>query len=50
MAMIELVDYNEIYNPGKAKKTKTTRRSRRGGADVKPVAAAESAKASKEEE
>ena len=50
MAMIELVDYNEIYNPGKAKKTKTTRRSRRGGADVKPVAAAEPAKASKEEE
>lgn len=35
MAMIELVDYNEIYNPGKAKKTKTTRRSRRAGtADV----------------
>jgi large subunit ribosomal protein L17 len=30
MAMIELVDYNEVYNPGKAKKTKTTRRSRRG--------------------
>ncbi|MFT5078538.1 MAG: large subunit ribosomal protein L17 [Planctomycetota bacterium] len=50
MAMIELVDYNEIYNPGKSKKTKTTRRSRRGGADAKPVAVAESAKASKEEE
>ena len=30
MAMIELVDYNEIYNAGKAAK-KTTRRSRRGG-------------------
>ncbi len=30
MAMIELVDFNEIYNAGKAKK-KTTRRSRRGG-------------------
>ena len=29
MAMIELVDYNELYNAGKAKK-KTTRRSRRG--------------------
>ncbi|MFT5678316.1 MAG: hypothetical protein ACI9FY_000856, partial [Patiriisocius sp.] len=28
----------------------TTRRSRRGGADAKPVAVAESAKASKEEE
>ncbi|CAM4090450.1 50S ribosomal protein L17 [Zobellia nedashkovskayae] len=30
MAMIELVDFNELYNAGKAK-TKTTRRSRRGG-------------------
>ncbi|MGJ8549769.1 50S ribosomal protein L17 [Winogradskyella wichelsiae] len=30
MAMIELVDYNEIYNADKAPK-KTTRRSRRGG-------------------
>ena len=30
MAMIELVDYNEIYNAGKAAKKKTTRRSRRG--------------------
>ena len=30
MAMIELVDYNEIYNADKAAK-KTTRRSRRGG-------------------
>lgn len=36
MAMIELVDYNEIYNADKPKK-KTTRRSRRGG---KPKAAA----------
>ena len=31
MAMIELVDYNEIYNAGKPAK-KSTRRSRRGGA------------------
>ena len=30
MAMIELVDYNDIYNAGKVEK-KTTRRSRRGG-------------------
>jgi large subunit ribosomal protein L17 len=30
MAMIEFVDYNEIYNADKPKK-KTTRRSRRGG-------------------
>ncbi len=29
MAMVELVDYNEIYNPKGAKKKKTTRR--RGG-------------------
>ena len=28
MAMIELVDFNEIYNAGKAKKKKSTRRSR----------------------
>jgi large subunit ribosomal protein L17 len=33
MAMIELVDYNEIYNADKPKK-KSTRRSRRGGAKV----------------
>lgn len=37
MAMVELVDYNEIYNAGKATKKKSTRRGRRGG--VKPVAA-----------
>lgn len=30
MAMIELVDYNEVYNAGKSAKKKTTRRSRRG--------------------
>ena len=37
MAMIELVDFNEIYNAGKAKK-KTTRRSKRGGkSEDKPV-------------
>ena len=42
MAMIELVDFNELYNAGKPKK-KSTRRSRRGGggkpkAEVPPVA------------
>jgi large subunit ribosomal protein L17 len=47
MAMIELVDYNEIYNAGKATK-KTTRRSRRGGS--KPAAAPVETKASNEEE
>lgn len=31
MAMIELVDYNEIYNADKASNKKNTRRSRRGG-------------------
>lgn len=49
MAMIELVDYNEIYNAGKAVKKKTTRRSRRGGS--KPAApAVVSTEAKKEEE
>ncbi len=32
MAMIELVDYNELYNPKGDKAKKNTRRSRRGGA------------------
>lgn len=31
MAMIELVDFNELYNAGKPSKKKSTRRSRRGG-------------------
>ena len=39
MAMIELVDFNELYNAGKPKK-KSTRRSRRGG-DKKEVPAVE---------
>jgi large subunit ribosomal protein L17 len=47
MAMIELVDFNEIYNADKAKK-KTTRRSRRGGS--KPEAAVVETKATNEEE
>ena len=37
MAMVELVDYNEIYNP-KAKKKKSTRR--RGGKKAAPTAPA----------
>ena len=42
MAMIELVDFNEVYNAGKPKK-KSTRRSRRGGGSKteKPEAAVE---------
>tara|TARA_R110002049_G_scaffold203352_2_gene373930 strand:+ start:235 stop:705 length:471 start_codon:yes stop_codon:yes gene_type:complete len=47
MAMIELVDYNEIYNAGKKEK-KTTRRSRRGGS--KPAAAPVPPVATNEEE
>ncbi|WP_431137022.1 50S ribosomal protein L17 [Psychroserpens mesophilus] len=47
MAMIELVDYNEIYNAGKKEK-KTTRRSRRGGS--KPAAAPVAPTATNEEE
>ncbi|UAB79950.1 50S ribosomal protein L17 [Marixanthomonas sp. SCSIO 43207] len=51
MAMIELVDYNEIYNPNKTKKKKSTRRSRRGGSGKsKGAAAATKTKANKEEE
>ena len=49
MAMIELVDYNEIYNADKQPKKKTTRRSRRGGA-AKPVVAVETSTTSQEEE
>ena len=43
MAMIELVDFNEVYNAGKPKK-KSTRRSRRGSGaktETPPVAVAE---------
>jgi large subunit ribosomal protein L17 len=47
MAMIELVDYNEIYNADKKAK-KTTRRSRRGGS--KTEASAVETTATKEEE
>ncbi|MCX7550685.1 50S ribosomal protein L17 [Xanthomarina sp. F2636L] len=50
MAMIELVDYNEIYNAGKATK-KTTRRSRRSGSKSAETAApATETKATNEEE
>lgn len=49
MAMIELVDYNEIYNAGKATKKKSTRRSRRGGG-AKTAAPAATTEATKEEE
>ncbi|PVW13381.1 50S ribosomal protein L17 [Marixanthomonas spongiae] len=50
MAMIELVDYNEVYNPNKTKKKKSTRRSRRGGGGSKAAAPATNNKTNKEEE
>lgn len=40
MAMIELVDYNELYNAGKPAKKKSTRRSRRGKGKASEAAAA----------
>jgi len=49
MAMIELVDYNEIYNAGKETK-KTTRRSRRGGKKATTPPVATETKATNEEE
>jgi len=48
MAMVELVDYNEIYNPNGAKKKKTTRRSKKK-ADAPQVEAAAESKESTEE-
>ena len=48
MAMIELVDYNELYNAGKPTKKKSTRRSRRGGS--KAAAPVANTEATKEEE
>ena len=41
MAMVELVDYNEIYNPKGKKAKKTTRRSRRGGSKTEATAQVE---------
>ncbi|MEW2922845.1 MULTISPECIES: 50S ribosomal protein L17 [Flavobacteriaceae] len=50
MAMIELVDFNEVYNAGKPKK-KSTRRSRRGGSKkAEPVAPAAETKTDDSEE
>ncbi|MCH2032176.1 MAG: 50S ribosomal protein L17 [Tenacibaculum sp.] len=49
MAMVELVDYNELYNPNGKKAKKTTRRSRRGGA-AKAAAPVADVEASQEEE
>lgn len=41
MAMVELVDYNEIYNPKGKKAKKSTRRSRRGGTKTEAAAQVE---------
>ncbi len=48
MAMIELVDFNEIYSTGKAAK-KTTRRSRRGGKAKAEAPVAETTASNEEE-
>ncbi len=37
MAMIELVDYNEIYNPGKPTKKKSTRRGKTKNSDAEAI-------------
>ncbi|APZ45034.1 50S ribosomal protein L17 [Polaribacter reichenbachii] len=41
MAMVELVDYNEIYNPKGKQAKKSTRRSRRGGSKTEATAQVE---------
>ena len=49
MCMVELVDYNEIYNPNGAKKKKVTRRGKKkADAVVAEAPAAEETKASEE--
>ncbi len=48
-AMIELVDFNELYNPN-AEEKKTTRRSRRSAAPKTEAVAAEAKEAPKTEE
>ena len=50
MCLIELVDYNETYNVGKATKKKSTRRGRRGAGATSAPAAVGSVDAVKEEE
>jgi large subunit ribosomal protein L17 len=48
MAMVELVDYNEIYNPKGTKAKKTTRRGRSKKADAPQVEAPATEKKSEE--
>ena len=49
MAMVEFVDYNEIYNPKGAKAKKSTRRSRRGSGKKAEVAPATNESSNEEE-
>ncbi len=49
MAMVELVDYNELYNPNGKKKKKSTRRRGKKSTTATPPVAVET-KASEEEE
>ena len=50
MCMIELVDFNELYSNEKASKSKSTRRSRRGGSGKAADKPAAETKAAKEDE
>ncbi len=50
MAMVELVDYNEVYNPNGAKKKKATRRGRKAAPAAAPVAEAPAAETPAAEE
>ena len=51
MAMVELVDYNELYNPNSKKKKSTRRRGgKKGAVTATPPAPVEETKASEEEE
>ncbi len=50
MAMIELVDFNELYEAGRPQKKKTTRRSRRGKKAATPPVAVTETKADDSEE
>ncbi|HET8860723.1 50S ribosomal protein L17 [Marivirga sp.] len=49
MALIELVDYNELLLGGEKKEKKTTRRSRRGGSSKGSTAVASETKEAKED-
>jgi len=49
MAMIELVDYNELYHPKEKKKKKSTRRRGGGSKTTAPVEAGEEATSKPEE-